>query len=119
MDAESRKARVRAWYARNADEQRRKARARQAEYRSLNMRLRALYLSARPCVDCGEPPDPEAPFEFDHVNGMENGSRRVSDLVTSKTDHVRMLKEFEKCDVVCAKCHKRRTFERGQWKRVV
>lgn len=109
---------MRAWYAKNAEEQRRKARTRVAGYRSLNMRLRALYLSARPCVDCGEPPDSDNPFEFDHRLGMLNGSRRVSDLVTRGACHIRMLKEFEHCDVVCPRCHKKRTYDRGQWKRV-
>ena len=83
------------------------------------MKLRALYLSARPCADCGKPPDPDTPFEFDHREGMENGSRRVSDLVTRGTNHIRMLKEFERCDVVCPTCHKQRTYARAQWKRRV
>lgn len=113
------KEKARAWYLKNVDEQRRKARARVAVYRSLNIRLRALYLSARPCLDCGEPPDPDNPFEFDHRDGVEVASRRVSNLVTRGIDHVKMLREFELCDVVCPRCHKKRTYDRGQWKRAV
>ena len=107
------------WYAKNRDDQRRKANIRVEKKRLRNMKLRALYLSSRPCTDCGEPPDPDTPFEFDHREGMKNGSRRVSDLVTKGTNHIVMLREFKKCDVVCPSCHKQRTYDRGQWKRRV
>lgn len=49
---------------------------------------------------------------------MQDGSRRMSDLVTKGTNHIRMLAEFEHCDVVCANCHKERTYNRRQWRRV-
>lgn len=89
-----------------------------AKYRSLNIRLRTLILSARPCADCGEPPDPETPFEFDHREGVgSRAQRRISDLITKGTSHIRMLREMALCDVVCPTCHKLRTFNRGQWKR--
>ena len=107
------------WYADNREEQRRKANLRVEKKRLLNMKLRALYLSARPCVDCDEPPDPDTPFEFDHRQGMKNGSRRISDLVTRGSSHIKMLREFQHCDVVCPTCHKKRTYDRGQWKRRV
>lgn len=88
------------------------------KYRSLNMRLRSLILSAQPCTDCGEPPDPETPFEFDHREGVGSRSQmRISDLVTKGTSHTRMLNEMKKCDVVCPTCHKERTYNRMQWKR--
>ncbi len=106
------------WYAANRDEQRAKARKRMGRYRSLNLRLRALILSARPCMDCGAPPDPDAPFEFDHRDGIGAGAqRRISDLITKGSSHIRMLKEIELCDVVCPTCHKKRTYGRGQWRR--
>jgi len=109
---------MRAWYAKNQVEQRAKSRARMERYRDLNLRLRALILSARPCTDCGEPPDPETPFEFDHREGIgAKSQRRISDLITKGTSHIRMLREMEKCDVVCPTCHKERTYNRAQWRR--
>lgn len=109
---------AREWYVKNRQDQLPKARARMARYRDLNIRLRRLILSAQPCTDCGEPPDPDTPFEFDHRDGMEGRvQRRISDLVTKGTSHIRMIKEMEKCDVVCPTCHKQRTYDRGQWKR--
>lgn len=106
-----------AWYAANREDQRAKARARQERYRSLHIRLRTLILSAQPCADCGEPPDPDTPFEFDHREGVGAKGIRVSDLVTRGTNHVRLLREIAKCDVVCPTCHKQRTYDRMQWKR--
>jgi hypothetical protein len=108
---------VRTWYARNRDEQRAKARARQEKYRSLNLRLRALVLSAQPCADCGEPPDPDTPFEFDHREGVGSNGVRVSDLVTRSSNHHQFMREIKLCDVVCPTCHKQRTYDRHQWKR--
>src|SRR5882724_2026290 len=109
---------ARNWYARNRADQQAKARVRMDRYRGLNMRLRRLILSARPCVDCGEPPDPETPFEFDHRVGIgAKSQRRISDLITKGTSHIRMLKEIQLCDVVCPTCHKQRTYDRMQWKR--
>lgn len=106
------------WYARNQLNQRARARVRSNRYRSLNLRLRALILSAQPCADCGEPPDPETPFEFDHREGIGARSQcRVSDLITRGTSHVRMLREIALCDVVCPTCHKQRTYDRQQWRR--
>jgi hypothetical protein len=68
---------------------------------------RTLYLIAffrsHPCVDCGET-DPVV-LEFDHRRdklfsiGMELSRRRWQSI----------LAEIEKCDVVCANCHRRRT----------
>jgi hypothetical protein len=106
------------WYAENRDAQRAKARVRADRFRSLNLRLRSLVLSAQPCTDCGEPPDPETPFEFDHREGIgAKSQRRISDLVTRGTSHIRMLREIAKCDVVCPTCHKERTYNRMQWRR--
>lgn len=109
---------ARNWYAKNREREQAKARVRMERYRSLNIRLRSLVLSAQPCTDCGEPPDPDTPFEFDHREGIGSKSQtRISDLVTKGTSHVRMLREMAKCDVVCPTCHKERTFNRGQWRR--
>lgn len=108
----------RKWYERNRDEQRAKARARSDRYRSLNIRLRTLILSAQPCTDCGEPPDPQFPFEFDHREGIGAASQhRISDLIAKSSSHIPMMREIAKCDVVCPSCHKQRTYDRQQWRR--
>jgi hypothetical protein len=68
-------------------------------------------------MDCGQR-YPYYVMEYDHRDGEEkfcnvsalNGHRRVS---MSK-----LLAEIAKCDVVCANCHRERTFRRRQnWPR--
>jgi len=67
------------------------------------------YLSENNCVDCGES-DPIV-LEFDHVRGEK--SFNISDMVR-KTGHslVKIKEEIEKCDVRCANCHRRATYNR-------
>jgi len=75
------------------------------------IKLRSLILSATPCMDCGAPPDDD--FEFDHREGMADGRRRVSDLVTKGMNPAALMREIQHCDVVCPTCHKRRTYARA------
>ena len=64
------------------------------------------YFVAHPCADCGET-DPVV-LEFDHLR-----DKRVE---ISAALHGRnwqtILDEIEKCEVVCANCHRRRTARR-------
>jgi hypothetical protein len=64
------------------------------------------YFASNPCVDCGET-DPVV-LEFDHLRDKEfNVSQRLEYRNWQK-----VLEEIEKCDVVCANCHRRRTLTR-------
>jgi hypothetical protein len=64
------------------------------------------YFETHPCVDCGET-DPVV-LEFDHLRdkafaiGPALSQRRWQSI----------LDEMEKCEVVCANCHRRRTARR-------
>ena len=62
----------------------------------------------RPCHDCG------GEFsiwqmDFDHVNGHKVGG--VGRLALSQTTEI-LIAEIEKCEVVCAICHRLRTFSK-------
>ena len=61
-----------------------------------------------PCADCGQTHPPYV-MDFDHARGAKVG--KMSELIgrSWKT----FLDEFEKCDVVCANCHKTRTWKRS------
>jgi len=61
-----------------------------------------------PCFDCGGE-YPVYVMEFDHCRGEKY--KNVSELYVSLAATVR---EANKCDVVCANCHKVRTHERNQ-----
>lgn len=62
----------------------------------------------KPCEDCGIKYPPYV-MDFDHVRGEK--VRKVSGLTNGSTAVI--LAEIAKCDVVCANCHRERTFQRG------
>jgi hypothetical protein len=65
------------------------------------------YLCANPCADCGEAYP--LVLEFDHVRGKRfDVCRGLPDRNWES-----ILEEIEKCEVVCANCHRRRTAERA------
>lgn len=66
-------------------------------------------LKSVPCADCGECYGPHV-MDFDHREG-ERKKGNPGDIV--KTYSIKAyLEEIEKCDVVCANCHRERTFQR-------
>lgn len=72
---------------------------------------------ARGCVDCGYNAHPAA-LDFDHIDRLTK-DRTVSWLVSHNAPMARIVAEIEKCEVVCANCHRIRTVERGDWKKPV
>ena len=72
------------------------------------------YLVGKQCLDCGNPD--MITFEFDHIN--KDKTADVSRLVGNGAPWVKILKEIEKCELVCANCHRRRTANRGNWLRL-
>ena len=64
------------------------------------------YFSLYPCVDCGER-DPVV-LEFDHLRDKRF---TIGSALRSRSWQS-ILAEIQKCDVVCANCHRRRTFGR-------
>ena len=70
------------------------------------------FFRSHPCMDCGES-DPLV-LEFDHLEDKAFGIAKG--LRDRSWDSV--LEETEKCDVVCANCHRRRTAIRGGFARM-
>jgi hypothetical protein len=69
------------------------------------------YLKEHHCVDCGE--SNPIVLEFDHIkpNEKEFGiSKMMRDYTWDQ-----ILKEIDKCEVVCANCHKIRTAKQFGW----
>lgn len=64
------------------------------------------YFASHPCVDCGET-DPVV-LEFDH---LRDKSFNIGNKLTNYS-WASIVAEIEKCEVVCANCHKRRTSSR-------
>ncbi len=65
-----------------------------------------LELKSQPCADCGRTFPPYV-MDFDHL-GEETGE--VSSFVYTMTAN-RLLAEVERCEVVCANCHRIRTYK--------
>jgi hypothetical protein len=62
-----------------------------------------------PCADCNRG-FPSCAMDFDHRDPMAKRSRVTSMIGRAGT--ARILAEVAKCDIVCANCHRVRTFER-------
>lgn len=85
-----------------------------ADYLARNRRKEALIrqlindAKARPCLDCGKQ-YPHYVMDLDHCRGTKR-------MIVSRAIHTHSLKlaraEIEKCDVVCANCHRERTFQK-------
>jgi hypothetical protein len=74
------------------------------------------YLEAHPCVDCGESDIIVLEF-FDHRDPSIK-HKCVSYMATSGAYiWESVLREIEKCDVVCANCHRKRTNKQFGWYR--
>jgi hypothetical protein len=59
------------------------------------------------CVDCGYKAHPSA-LDFDHI-----GDDKHFDIGSSSSlSREKLQKEMDKCEVVCANCHRIRTYKR-------
>jgi hypothetical protein len=66
---------------------------------------------SKPCADCGQC-YPYYVMDFDHREGEKKVSN-VADLnFHRRTSFRKLLAEIAKCDVVCANCHRERTYQR-------
>lgn len=79
-------------------------RARKKRVRAESQAAVLAYLAEHPCVDCGE--SDVVVLEFDH---QRDKSANVSALIAGASGLKRVFEEIEKCEVVCANCHRRRT----------
>lgn len=97
------KQRMSAWRSKNRETVREYSRRRRAKIRDLIRSLKDV-----PCADCGGRFDPVC-MDFDHRPGEKKlftigGSVRLT--------YASLQTEVLKCDVVCANCHRIRTYKR-------
>lgn len=90
-----------------------RAAKRKESSRRNSARLKASYrvlvdgLKNAPCLDCGGTFPPEC-MDFDHVRGKK--CFRIGQMGQRRHDDI--LSEIDKCDLVCANCHRTRTRNR-------
>jgi hypothetical protein len=72
------------------------------------------YKRARSCIDCGFS-GKEFPFvlDFDHLEGKTTKKFTIGSWSHSVLSIDAVQKEIEKCELVCANCHRKRTFSRA------
>lgn len=69
------------------------------------------------CMDCKEL-DPIV-LEFDHRDSSTK-KFSISSLMKRKVTEAELIEELNKCDVVCANCHRRRTAKQfGSWRQLL
>jgi hypothetical protein len=68
------------------------------------------YLLTHPCEECGES-DPRV-LEFHHVG---NKDTEITRLVGGGWSIKRVQQEIDKCQVLCANCHRKITIEERGW----
>ncbi|MEK7551692.1 MAG: hypothetical protein AAB532_03775 [Patescibacteria group bacterium] len=67
-------------------------------------------LKYKPCKDCGIIYPPYV-MDFDYIKGQEK-LNSVARLIHNGWSKAKLLEEMAKCDLVCANCHRIRTYKR-------
>lgn len=71
--------------------------------------------NSTPCVDCNDIYyDEPWMSEFDHI--ADNKSANIAALVSRGVALNKLKEEIAKCELLCVRCHRRRTAKRGGWK---
>lgn len=100
---------VRGKYQANKEANRARQAARTKELMEQNVPI-VNELKSSPCMDCGGSFPPVA-MDFDHREATSKKAQ-VSDMLRSGYSLLTILAEIDKCDLVCANCHRIRTHAR-------
>jgi hypothetical protein len=101
-----------AYYIRTKDRHNPARTVRRRENRQKLLHLLIEYLQAHPCVVCGE--RNIVVLDFDH---QRDKSVEINQMIEAGTRWDLILLEIEKCEVVCANDHRRRTAASQGWLR--
>jgi hypothetical protein len=97
-----------AWYRANKRRRREKVRA--------DRRAHVVWMDSlkegKPCADCGQT-YPAYVMEWDHLPGAAK-TMVLSDARRAAHSKERILAELQNCELVCANCHRERTFGKGR-----
>lgn len=99
------------WYAASPD-QSEKRRLRQKEKRAEKRKFIVEYKDV-PCMDCGEK-YPHYVMDFDHRD-PEKKNFNIAKSVDDNVAWQKLKDEIAKCDIVCANCHRKRTFKHKEF----
>jgi len=108
---ECNRSRSRKYYKDNGEKHKKAVYVRSAKQRQINREYVHDYLLHHPCVMCPET-DPVV-LEFDHLRDKKNS---ICKMVVNGNSIETIKKEIEKCQVLCANCHRRKTAKQFGWK---
>ena len=109
-DPEANRAYKRAWYQKNKKRVKANVRRNNARYR-LESQLYVQALKTKTaCADCKRRFHHSA-MDFDHVVGSKESN--ISLLVNTAYSLKKVKREIAKCEIVCANCHRVRTWHRA------
>jgi len=70
------------------------------------------FKSNTPCADCGQIYEPSYCMDYDHVPERGQKIANISRMVLNDMPMDAIMAEIAKCDLVCALCHNKRTYDR-------
>lgn len=97
------------YYHNNHERQLKLALVRRSKYRK-DLRDFLDLIKNKPCMDCKKVYPPYV-MDFDHRDGEEK-EKEVARMVAGGWSKDNIVKEIKKCDLVCANCHRLRTYNR-------
>lgn len=100
---------IRKWYKDNKKSHIERVNARSKKVRDI-LRQYVWERKKGPCADCGQTFHPVA-MDFDHIRGEKITD--VSKMIAKESSLEDINLEIAKCDLVCANCHRVRTFTRS------
>lgn len=101
-------------YKKYGDAYRTRARVRKATQKTDRQNLLYKYLENEKCVLCGF--DDMRALDFDHINPSLK-KFGISRAVNDGYCWDKILKEIEKCRILCANCHRIETAKQQNWKK--
>ena len=100
------------WRLQNIDIQRQRVRENNKRLKMRNMEYVCNILSKSGCVICGES-DPVV-LDFDHITGFIKEDT-ISNLIKRNASIENIQLEIDKCQILCANCHRRKTAQDFNW----
>ena len=73
------------------------------------------FFGGKSCCDCGE--KDVVVLDFDHRDPSAK-KHNVSQMLCMALSWNKILDEIQKCDIVCANCHRRRTAKMFKWRKM-
>lgn len=100
------------WYPKNKEKHKQLV-AKVNSRRKRELQLFINKLKNNPCMDCNNKFPPEC-MDFYHIRGKK--LINIAEAVVKRWSMKRVIKELEKCELVCSNCHRIRTRNRHKAK---